>query len=163
MPAPATGQITLPQYADAERFKLGGSIRYQYQDKFDLKLKLIYNHWQIIEISEEINTLSVSEPIAWNKPVFTGDGNMGFKIPTIPFRVDVAYHLETGRKAWSWSERKPEPMKNIHDVSSSATYTINPSLSAFAKVNNILFQQYDLWYGYPAQGFNVMVGVNWRF
>ncbi|GHV58896.1 hypothetical protein FACS1894182_12130 [Bacteroidia bacterium] len=156
------GQKILPQYADAEIFKLGGSIKYQYQDKFDLNLKLVYNHWNVTKIPEEINTNPFSELVAWNKPVFTGEWNMGFKIPSLPLRMDLNYHLETGRKAL-YGMYETVNMKDIHDVNVAATYSINESLSIFAKANNLLFQKYDLWQGYPAQGFNVMVGANLKF
>ena len=157
------GQKILPQYAAAKTFKLGGSVKYQYQNLFDLSLKLVYNQWNITKISEEINTNPFSEqkPVAWNKPVFTGDGNMGFKIPSLPFRVDLAYHLETGRKALQGVETVS--MKDIHDLSAAATFTISKSLSVFAKANNLLFQKYDFWQGYPAQGFNIMGGISWKF
>jgi len=156
-------QNIVPIYANAEVFKLGGLVKYHYKNVFDLSLKLVYNQWDVTKI-DKINFYLFSEPIAWNKPIFTGDGNMGFKIPSIPLRVDLAYHLETGRKALSlWWSPEIVSMKDIHDVSLAATYTINKSLSVYAKANNLLFQKYDLWYGYPAQGFNVMAGVNWKF
>ncbi|MDR2805899.1 MAG: hypothetical protein LBB85_09755 [Dysgonamonadaceae bacterium] len=158
----ATGQKMLPQYADAQVFQLGGSMKYHYQDQWDLGLKVVYNQWKVTKFSDKINTNSFSELIAWNQPVFTGDWNVGYKITAIPLRMDLNYHLETGRKAVDMGSTTIQ-MKNIHDVNVAATYTIHKDLSVFGKINNLLFQKYDLWYGYPAQGFNIMLGANLKF
>jgi hypothetical protein len=158
----AGGLKMLPLYADANVFKLGGSVKYQYRDKFDVSLKLIYNDWNITKIPEAVNTVAFPERIAWNKPIFTGDWSLGFKMPSLPLRMDLNYHLETGRKALHGAYETLS-MKDIHDVNLSAAYAVNESLSVFGKVNNLLFQKYDLWYGYPAQGFNGMVGANLKF
>jgi hypothetical protein len=155
------GQKTLPHYADAESFRLGGLVKYRYRDIFDFSMKLIFNQWYIIKTSETINSHWSTERVAWNKPVFTGDWNIGYKIPALHFRIDLISHLETGRKTLYRNENIF--MKDIHDVSTVATFTINKSLSVFAKANNILFQKYDFWYGYPGQGFNLMLGFNLKF
>lgn len=42
-------------------------------------------------------------------------------------------------------------------------YKYNDYLSAYLSVNNILNQDYDLWYGYPAQGIRVILGFAMRF
>jgi hypothetical protein len=161
----------LPQYADANVFKLGGTAKYQYQDKFDIIFKILYNRWNVTEM---IDPHPFSTKEVWNKPVFTGDLAAGYKLPIMPLRIDLNYHLETGRKTlWYDPSHNPLssqmigfeilPMKNIHDLNATATYTFTKSFSAFAKVNNLLFQKYDLWYGYPAQGFNLMVGASFKF
>ena len=155
-----SGQKTLPQENDANLFKAGGVIKYRYQDLFDLNLKLVYNHWTVTSF-EKIN-MEWNEQGAWNKPVFTGDWNMGLKIPDFPLRMDLTYHLETGRKALLYGIEAVS-MKDIHHVNFATTYTLNKSLSVFAKANNLLFQKYDFWQGYPAQGFNTMIGVNYKF
>jgi hypothetical protein len=156
-------QKILPQYANAETFKLGGSVKYTYQDIFDWGLKLAYYHWDI----KKLSNLNYYNPAqiglkAWNKPAFTGDLNIGFRLPIFPLRFDLTYHLEAGRKAL-YEYGNEVNMKNIHDVSSSATYTFNETISFFARANNLLFQKYDLWYGYPAQDFNIMGGISVRF
>jgi hypothetical protein len=159
----ATGFI-LPEYADATVFQLGGTLQYQYQDLFDLRAKLVYNRW---------NLTNSPGLFTWNKPVFTGDWALGVKIPALPLRIDVNYHLETGRKAREYiihtygvgllTDDNTVPMKNIHDVSTTLTYPLTKNLSIYAKANNLLFQQYDLWYGHPAQGFYMTIGGRLRF
>jgi outer membrane receptor protein involved in Fe transport len=49
------------------------------------------------------------------------------------------------------------------DLNMGFTYQHNPNFSAFLKLNNILNQQYQLWYRYPVQGFQVMAGLGFSF
>jgi hypothetical protein len=159
------GHKMLPVYADARVFQLGGSVQYHYRDRFNLSLKLVYDRWTITGTPREIDNTLLTENIAPNKPVFSGDWDMGYRISTLPLRIHLNYHLETGRKAVGTGFMEPTvlPMKDIHDVSATATWTFDDSLSVFAKVNNLLFQNYDLWYRHPAQGFNIMLGANLKF
>jgi hypothetical protein len=154
-------QKIIPQYADAETLKIGGAFRYSYRDIFDLSLKMLYNQWNVKKLSllviPDYYTLG-----AWNKPDFTSDLNVGFKIPMIPFRMDATYHLETGRKALP-EDNNPVDMKNVSFLNVQGNCTLNEYVSVFVKVNNVFFQKYDLWYGYPAQKFNLMGGINLKF
>jgi outer membrane cobalamin receptor len=43
-------------------------------------------------------------------------------------------------------------------VNLGATYTFNQTLSAFAKLNNLLNSKYQQFYGYEVQGINFMLG-----
>ena len=40
---------------------------------------------------------------------------------------------------------------------------LNDTFGVYAKLGNILCQKYELYYGYPMQGFNAMIGVNINF
>jgi hypothetical protein len=166
-----------PQYADANVFKVGVSAKYQYQDRIDLSMKLIYNRWKVTDLQTDITLRPASICEAWNKPTFTGDWAIGIKLPTMPLRIDLNYHLETGRKTWLPSRNIPgigllvafpDPgetlkMKNIHAANATLSYPLTKSLSIYGKANNLFFQKYDLWYGYPAQGFHLMLGAALKF
>ncbi|MDR0681225.1 MAG: hypothetical protein LBG15_05175 [Dysgonamonadaceae bacterium] len=155
--------LSVPQYAHAQIFKIGGAVKYACYDIFDLGLKLIYQKWNVSELS---NIIAHEEPPykleAWNKPAFTGDLNIGLNVSTIPFRIDLTYHLEAGRKAL-FDFNETNRMKNIHDLNVKGNYAINDAFSVFVKINNLFFQKYDLWYGYPAQNFNIMGGIRFKF
>ncbi|MDR2843949.1 MAG: hypothetical protein LBV57_04810 [Candidatus Symbiothrix sp.] len=134
---------TIPQYANAQKFKLGGLFAYHYRDIADFGLQWTYSHWNIEETAVK----------AWNQPAFAAVFNAGFQLPVIPFRTDLMYHLETGRIN----------MKNIHAVDITGTYTLNEILSLYLKVNNVLNQHYELWYGYPAQACHILFGGSLKF
>ena len=41
--------------------------------------------------------------------------------------------------------------------------TLNDTFGLYLKLNNVLFQKYELYYGYPMQSFSAMIGVNINF
>jgi len=54
-------------------------------------------------------------------------------------------------------------MKNINELNVTGSYTFNDTFGVYVKVNNLLFQKYEMLYGYPLQGFNIMGGININF
>ncbi|MCC8146227.1 MAG: hypothetical protein LIO93_07280 [Bacteroidales bacterium] len=161
------GELLEPDYLKAKVFKLGGAVDYSYQDIFDLGIKLTYYNWDTDHDNKGfiIDWEPTYEPEPWNKPQFTADARIGFKVPSIPFRIDLNYHLETGRKAMTAysTNNAITKMKNMHALNAKVNYAINDSFSVFAQANNLLFQEYDIWYGYPAQDFNIMGGLSVKF
>ena len=49
------------------------------------------------------------------------------------------------------------------DMSLHANYRFSDSFSVFLNANNILNNHYDIWYGFPSQGINIIGGVNYAF
>lgn len=146
--------VGIPDYMDAGIFKIGGSLKYKYMNIFEAGLKLCYYNWSLSS-----NQDGREEIYAWNKPDFAIDANAGYKFP-IPLRLDLLYHGEMGRKAFAY---RIYDMKNINELNISASYSLNETISFFAKLNNILCQQYDIWYGYPAQNVNFVGGLSIKF
>jgi hypothetical protein len=160
------GGMIYPLYADADVFSLGGELKYKYQDMFELGLKATYYNWNISSdvvsfIDPAFSNLVSGTDTPWGKPDFEAELTAGYKFPQLPLRLDAVYHLETGRKAFF--STGPGNMKNINNLGISGTYTINNTFSVFAKANNLLFQKYDLFYGYPAQNFSILGGLSIRF
>jgi len=49
------------------------------------------------------------------------------------------------------------------DINLGASYLYNNWLTAFAKVNNLINNPYQDFYGYQVQGLNVLVGAAFSF
>lgn len=49
------------------------------------------------------------------------------------------------------------------DMSLHANYSFSDSFSVFLNANNILNNHYDIWYGFPSQGVNVLGGISYAF
>jgi len=49
------------------------------------------------------------------------------------------------------------------DLNASVEYKINEDFSAFLNGTNLLNKNYDRFYSYPVQGFQIMAGVSYRF
>lgn len=54
-------------------------------------------------------------------------------------------------------------MKTSVDLNVNADYKITQRFSVFARLNNLGFQKYQRWLGYPVQNFNFMGGVSYTF
>ena len=54
-------------------------------------------------------------------------------------------------------------MKDINELNFRGEYQVTDWLSVNARLNNILYQRYELYYGYPLQGFNFLGGVSLKF
>ncbi|MDR2652110.1 MAG: hypothetical protein LBC68_07320 [Prevotellaceae bacterium] len=149
-------------YNDEFRFKTGGEIKYMFADNFEFDLKAIYYKRKLRYNAE--NNLIPSQ-----KPKMEASANIGYKLHGLPLRFDFSYRGFYGRRANECFEIpnglffEQVKMKDIHDASLKSTYTFKPNFSAYLTINNLLFQQYEIWYGYPVQTFNIMAGVSFMF
>lgn len=143
---------------DAKRLFFGASLKYAYQQLFEFTLKGVYSNWD-------------TEPgDAWDGPMpdFKAYGMPGFEFnagitvrPIERLAVAADYYLANGRYiSYQFDDEK---MDNINELNVTATYTLNNTFGIYAKLNNLLFQKYELYYGYPTQGFNAMFGINLNF
>ena len=54
-------------------------------------------------------------------------------------------------------------LKNVYDLSLGADYKINDQVTAFALLDNVAHQKYELFYNYPVTGIQFFAGVKLRF
>lgn len=152
--------------ADSYNTKLlfvGAGLKYSYQDLFGFSLEGVYNNWDVKETS------------AWDggqAPDFEAYGRPTAEItstievrPIDKLTISAKYYLGAGRKTVynKISDWRPIKMDNINELNVTGMYNITSNAGVYVQLNNLLFQKYDLLYGYPAQGFNAMVGVNINF
>jgi hypothetical protein len=57
----------------------------------------------------------------------------------------------------------PITLDSYFDVNAHLGYKYNDQLSAFLRVNNITNKGYQKWLDYPVQGFQVVLGANYKF
>ncbi|MDR2086111.1 MAG: TonB-dependent receptor [Dysgonamonadaceae bacterium] len=155
-------QSIAPVYMKAKTFKWGASARYAYQDIFNIHLQGIFYNWNCSKLNKDAIYGSdyIQALYPWNKPSFAGNVESGFQFPGLSLRFNLNYQILLGRKSYVVEEAK---MKDIHDLSVKSSYSINPMLSVYLVANNLLFQKYEVWYGYPAQNFNIMGGISIKF
>ncbi|MDR1719006.1 MAG: hypothetical protein LBR67_02630 [Dysgonamonadaceae bacterium] len=180
--------FSMPEYRDGQVFNTGAYLKYRFTDVFELGLKATYYQWNLKSVKSE--TGETHPPEAWGKPDFVGNLNLSYQLPSIPLKLNLDYNLITGRKyccelnvksyryqesQWFFDDYTPilssvdsysiasDKLKNINDLAAGATYTFSDAFSIFLNANNLLFQKYELLYGYPAQYFNVAGGINIKF
>jgi hypothetical protein len=158
-------QSIAPVYMKAKTFKWGVSMKYSYQDIFNIHLQGVFYNWNCSNFNEDAieGSNSIRALYPWNRPSFAGNIESGFRLPNLPLHFNLNYQLAVGRKSYTVSREQGENMKDIHDLSAKVTYPINSMISVYAAANNLLFQKYELWQGYPAQSFNIMGGISVKF
>ncbi len=57
----------------------------------------------------------------------------------------------------------PVTLKSYFDVNANVGYKYSDRLTAFARANNITNNAYQKWLNYPVQGFQLVLGANYKF
>jgi len=131
-----------------------------------------YNVWNIaadidckitadanVGISMAFNSYSI--PFPWYKPSFE-------------LMLDGGYHLNESwkfnasmlvmGKRWAMNEYAEEVLlKPAFDIKLGADYQLNKDLAAFAEIHNLIHNKYQLYYNYPSMGFELFLGVKYKF
>ncbi len=151
--------VQATQLFDTKLFYVGANLKYQYQQWFEIGVKGVYNRWDC-DYHEQTDGTTPPEHV-WGKPEFELDADLTLR-PIDKLAIALQYHLETGRytEAHGLSNVK---MADINELNLRASYDFNKTFGLYALVNNLLNQQYDIFYGYPAQGITVMGGISLRF
>ncbi|MEO1033127.1 MAG: TonB-dependent receptor [Bacteroidota bacterium] len=145
-------------YDDVTTFSVAGELSIDVNRNFTLGIK-----------GEYFNYDTEDEAEAWNLPDITG---------SIFMDVQISEHWFAGASAVYVGERKdrllqvgtlilPDPtpitLDSFFDANAHLGYKINDQLSVFAKVNNILDQDYQRYLNFPVQGIQALVGATYQF
>lgn len=132
------------------QFNCGAAVNYNFREKVDFSFKIGYNKWSLEKQKE-----------AWMLPAAQIGLGVSY-VPTDFLRFNINYDLEAGRKAKLGKDTIVD-LKNFNDISLGANYKLMSFLDVFARFNNILNQRSEVWYGYPSQGFNFLLGLTLTF
>lgn len=155
------GNVSNVDYLNSKLFRIGAILKYSYQQVIDMSLKGVYNSWDVSAEAVAPGTAAGDIPSkAYNRPEMELDATIDIK-PVDRLTVSLNYYLGAGR--YTHLNGANEKMKNINDLNLKGAYAFNDTFGFYVKLNNVMFQKYDMFYGYAAQGFNAMVGVNLNF
>ncbi len=147
-----------PLYGDLTHARLGGLVQVGMWAPLDLSLRLTQNFYTVKNLSDYGE--SVNDPKAYNKPGLEVELKGSLEVSDkLSFNMD--YYFAGDR--WSYYMGENREMEQINDLSLGAAYRISEAFSFGMRAGNLMNQQYDLWYGHPSQGFNVMGGFTFRF
>lgn len=136
-------------YSDAGLLKAGARISYNYHNTVSIRLHGAYNHWNVKQLD-----------YAWYKPAFELDLNTQVRI-TRKLSAYANMDVEGGRFASVGNLCVGLDPKI--DINLGASYALLEQLSVFVKINNLINNKYEQWYGYEVQGFNIMAGASFNF
>lgn len=148
----------VPAYGNLSHAHIGGLIRWNIWSPLDVSFRLKKNFYTVKDA--HMGDREIDEPKAWNLPDVEADVRVTMQTSDeVKFTVD--YYLASGR--WSFFNGENVKMKNINDLNAGVVYNITDAISLNVRAHNILSKKYDIWYGHPAQTFNILGGFTFQF
>lgn len=161
--------VGTPLYANIGTGHIGGLLKTNLIPYTDLSLKATAYFYNVKYTDGYVSLIDkddISEKKAWGRPSFTAELRADVK-PVDELTFTISYLYGGGRKAYRTDYTSGNyatfKMKDINELNVRAEYQILDWVSVHASANNLLFQKYELQYGYPLQGFNFLGGLNFRF
>ena len=110
------------------------------------------------------------EEYAWYRPTMEGKLKLIYDLnDNLAFNTTFLYQGGRYAKVWDgvvdWQNFnfKAEKLKDVIDLSIGADYKVNDQITAFALIDNVAHQKYQLYYNYPVTGIQFFAGVKLRF
>lgn len=135
-------------YDDADRLQIGGDVEVNYKG-VDFNFQLVYQDFT-----------PDNERQAWYKPSWTSRVEASYWLYD---NLMLSIEVQSRSKVWAKVGNTEQQLKGWMDIGAAANYHLNKQFSAFVQLNNLLSQQYQLWYNYPVKGFGAMAGVSYAF
>ena len=148
---------------DTKQLFFGANLKYSYQQLFEISLKGVYNNWDAEFSQKESDETSSAggKVYAYGMPKMEITAGVTVR-PIKNLSASLDYYLGTGRETLLYGYDKVK-MDNINELNLTGAYNVNDTFGLYLKLNNVLFQKYELYYGYPLQKFSAMIGVNINF
>ena len=110
------------------------------------------------------------EEYAWYRPVTEGKLKVTYDFDDkLSFNTTFLYQGGRYAKVWDgvvdWQNFnfKAEKLKDVFDLSLGADYKVNEQITAFALLDNVAHQKYQMFYNYPVTGIQFFAGVKLTF
>lgn len=153
-----TEEFLQPVLGELTHSHIGASIRSNIWSPLDVALKVKKNFYTVSKVKGL--EFEPTELKAWNKPGLEANIDATFTV-TNELKLMLSYYFANER--WYLAAGESQTKNDINDLSAGAIYNINKMFSLNLKANNLFNQSYDIWYGHPAQGINVMGGFTFKF
>ncbi|OXG06378.1 hypothetical protein BC749_102117 [Flavobacterium araucananum] len=154
-----------------QNYAFGNSFGVVYDDvrtfRFYGELKADFSRNVSFGINGTFNSYKQDAREAWNLPSMKVSSNLD---------VNITKQWYAGLNVFFVGERKDTQMntdlqtdlsiitlKSYFDANAHLGYKYSDRLTCFLKLNNIGNQAYEKWLNYPVQGFQVLVGANYKF
>ncbi|OMQ08779.1 TonB-dependent receptor [[Flexibacter] sp. ATCC 35103] len=154
-----------------QNYAFGNSFAVVYDDvrtfRFYGELKADFSRNVSFGINGTFNSYKYDGIEAWNLPSMKISSNLdvnitkqwyaGLNVFFVGERKDMQSNLALG------TDPVITTLKSYFDANAHLGYKYNERLTFFLKLNNIGNQAYEKWLNYPVQGFQVLVGGNYKF
>lgn len=157
---------------------------------FSTKYDVVYDETQLVSVLADMrvklrgglstdlgfaynNYKMTNEDCPWHRPKMEGKLKLTYDVnDKLAFNTTFLYQGERYAKDWHygpyWMTKYPPQydvvkLKDVYDLSLGTDYRFNDQLSVFAKLDNVLNQNYQLYYDYPVTGIQFFAGLKMRF
>ena len=143
-------------YDETRTVSVLGDVRVK-MNSFTADLGMAYN-----------NCKPTNESYAWYRPTVESKLKMTYDFnEKIAFNASLLFQggrfaqvYEFGDQGLTYSTQK---LKDVFDLSLGADYKLNDQITAFALLDNVACQKYQLYYNYPVTGIQLYAGVKLKF
>ncbi|MDD4968034.1 MAG: hypothetical protein PHT07_01250 [Paludibacter sp.] len=136
-------------YGTASHLKMGIRANYNLKKLVNVELKWAYNGWSVN-----------NQQYAWNKPKYDAQLNTDIHInPNLWVSANMYYEGVRYAKLGDVAM----PMHDKVDINLGINYSYTNWLTVFGKINNVINNRYQDFYGYDVQGTNMMIGAAFSF
>ncbi|MFV5688358.1 TonB-dependent receptor [Flavobacterium sp. ZT3R25] len=160
--------------ATNQEYAFGNSFQVVYDDMRTLsfygELKADFSSTVSFGVNGTFNSYTNDfQSEAWNLPTVKINSNINFNITPKWFAgANVFYVGERKDQKLNTDvvyAVQPDPftLPSYFDVNANVGFKYSDRLTAFLKANNITNKAYEKWLNYPVQGFQVIVGANYKF
>lgn len=140
-------------YDNVSEFAIEAGAGYELPGTLNL---LLSGYYKAYDTKDELK--------AWHKPSYrlALDGSYTF---LRQYSIDASVFLigPFHYRTFEGTETVAGKSEGAIDLNAGFKYQYNRNFSAFLKVNNILNRHYEVWYGYPTQGIQVLAGLGFSF
>lgn len=132
---------------DTENLYAGLESRYAYKDRFYLTAKGVYRNWSTDKDAEEA---------LYFKPTLEANVEAGIR-PITPLLIQVGYQYITREKV------QGEKLDDVSNLYAEGHYQVFKFMNVYARIQNLLNQNYAHHWGCQAMGLNFIGGVCFQF
>jgi len=134
------------------------------------ELKMDFSKNVTFGINGTFNSYSTNQAEAWNLPSMKIGANLDVNITKKWYAGTTVFFVGERKDQFYYNDillttplTKTVTLDSYFDLNAHLGYKYSERLTGFLKLNNIANQQYERWMNYPVQGFQFLLGANYKF
>lgn len=134
------------------------------------ELKMDFSKNASFGINGTFNSYTTDQAEAWNLPSMKIGANLDVNITKKWYAGTHIFFVGERKDQLYYNDislleplTKTVTLDSYFDLNAHLGYKHNERLTGFLKLNNIANQQYERWMNYPVQGFQFLIGANYKF
>jgi outer membrane receptor protein involved in Fe transport len=143
-------------YDDMKTLSFSGNLKADFLQNVTFRVNGVYNTF-----------VNANQQEPWNLPKLKLDANLDFNITPKWFAGTTVFYVGDRKDVQSNSDFNSNEtavvLPSYFDANAHLGYKYNDRLTGFLRANNIANQAYEKWLNYRVQGFQILVGANYKF